>query len=176
MHAVLEEAISAHSLPLTILLGLVALYWIASLIGLMDFDALERAVQPGGTVLLLGTGGVSIWALQLARAAGCRVIITSSSDEKLEKARALGANETINYSRTPEWSAEVRRLTGGEGVDLVLEVGGEKTLPQSLAAVRLQGTVVTIGAVSGSGGGIPPRALIPGAVALIRARVGSPAA
>lgn len=130
------------------------------------------ALQPGSTVLLLGTGGVSIWALQLARAAGCRVIITSSSDEKLEKARALGANETINYSRTPEWSGEVRRLTGGEGVDLVLEVGGEKTLPQSLAAVRLQGTVVTIGAVSGSGGGIPPRALIPGAVRLQGVYVG----
>jgi len=124
------------------------------------------AVQPGSNVLLLGTGGVSIWALQLAKAAGCRVIITSSSDEKLEKTRALGADETINYARTPEWSAEVRRLTGGEGVDLVLEVGGEKTLPQSLASVRMRGTVATIGAVSGSGGGIPPRALIPGAVRL----------
>lgn len=129
-------------------------------------------VQPGNTILLLGTGGVSIWALQLAKAAGCRVLITSSSDAKLAKTRALGADETINYTRTPEWSAEVRRLTGGEGVDLVLEVGGEKTLPQSLAAVRMQGTVVTIGAVSGSGGGIPPRALIGGAVRLQGVYVG----
>lgn len=129
-------------------------------------------VQPGSTVLLLGTGGVSIWALQLAKAAGCRVIITSSSDEKLEKTRALGADDTINYVRTPEWSAEARRLTGGEGVDLVLEVGGEKTLAQSLASVRLQGTVATIGAVSGSGGGVPPRALIPGAARLQGVYVG----
>lgn len=129
-------------------------------------------VQPGSNILLLGTGGVSIWALQLAKAAGCRVIITSSSDAKLEKARALGADEAINYTRTPEWSAEVRRLTGGEGVDLVLEVGGEKTLPQSLASVRMQGAVVIIGAVSGSGGGLPPRALIPGAVRLQGVYVG----
>ncbi len=129
-------------------------------------------VQPGGTVLLLGTGGVSIWALQLAKAAGCRVILTSSSDDKLERARALGADETINYTRTPEWSGEVRRLTAGEGVDVVLEVGGEKTLAQSLASVRMQGAVVTIGAVSGSGGGIPPRALIPGAVRLQGVYVG----
>jgi NADPH:quinone reductase-like Zn-dependent oxidoreductase len=120
-------------------------------------------LQPGGTVLLLGTGGVSVWALQLAKAAGCRVIITSSSDDKLAKATALGADATINYARTPEWSGEVRKLTAGAGVDLVLEVGGEKTILQSLASVRMQGTVVTIGAVSGSGGGIPPRALIPGA-------------
>jgi len=130
-------------------------------------------VQPGNTVLLLGTGGVSIWALQLAKAAGCRVLITSSSDAKLEKARALGADDTINYTRTAEWSTEVRRLTGGEGVDLVLEVGGEKTLPRSLASVRMQGTVVTIGAVSGSAGsGIPPRALIGGAVRLQGVYVG----
>lgn len=123
-------------------------------------------IQPGSTVVLLGTGGVSIFALQLAKAAGCRVIITSSSDEKLARARALGADETINYTRVPEWSTEVRRLTGSTGADLVLEVGGEKTLQQSLASVRLMGTVVTIGAVSGSGGGVPPRALIPGATRL----------
>jgi len=129
-------------------------------------------VQPGDTVLLLGTGGVSIWALQLAKAAGLRVIITSSSDAKLEKARALGADETINYTRTPEWSTEVRRLTDGAGADLVLEVGGEKTLQQSLASVRMRGTIVTIGAVSGSGGGIPPRALIPGATGLQGVYVG----
>lgn len=131
-----------------------------------------HTIQPGSTVLLLGTGGVSIWALQLAKAAGCRVIITSSSEAKLEKARALGADETINYSQMPEWAPEVRRLTGGEGVDLVLEVGGEKTLAQSLASVRMRGTVVTIGAVSGSGGGIPPRALIPGATRLQGVYVG----
>lgn len=128
---------------------------------------------PGGTVLLLGTGGVSIWALQLAKAAGARVIITSSSDAKLERARALGADETINYTRIPEWSTEARRLTGGEGVDMVLEVGGEKTVAQSVASVRPQGTVVIIGAVSGVGGGIGPRSLIPGATRVQGVFVGS---
>ena len=130
-------------------------------------------IKPGQTVLLLGTGGVSIWALQLARAAGVRAIITSSSDEKLERARALGASETINYTKHPEWSGEVRRLTGGEGVDLVLEVGGEKTAQQSLASVRMQGTVVIIGGVSGFGGAINPRALILGATRVQGVYVGS---
>jgi NADPH:quinone reductase-like Zn-dependent oxidoreductase len=130
-------------------------------------------LPPGSTVLLLGTGGVSIWALLLARAAGMRVIITSSSDAKLERARALGADETINYVKTPEWSGEVRRLTGGEGVDVVLEVGGEKTVVQSVAATRPQGTVVIIGAVSGFGGGIAPRSLIPGATRVQGIYVGS---
>ncbi len=128
---------------------------------------------PGGTVLLLGTGGVSIWALQLAKAAGARVIITSSSDAKLERARALGADATINYTTTPEWAAEARRLTDGEGVDMVLEVGGEKTVAQSVASVRTQGTVVIIGAVSGGGGGIGPRSLIPGATRVQGIYVGS---
>ena len=130
-------------------------------------------LYPGGTLLLLGTGGVSIWALLLAKAAGLRVIITSSSDAKLERARSLGADETINYVNTPEWSTEVRRLTGGEGVDTVLEVGGEKTVAQSVAAVRPQGTVVIIGAVSGIGGGIGPRTLIPGATRVQGIYVGS---
>jgi len=130
-------------------------------------------LPPGGTVLLLGTGGVSTWALLLARAAGMRVIITSSSDAKLERARTLGADATINYTQTPEWGAEVRRLTGGEGVDIVLEVGGEKTVAQSVAAVRPQGTVVIIGAVSGVGGGIGPRSLIPGATRVQGIYVGS---
>lgn len=130
-------------------------------------------MQPGQTVLLLGTGGVSIWALQLAHAAGMRVIITSSSDEKLERARALGADALINYTTHPEWSGEVRRLTGGEGVDLVLEVGGEETAQQSLAAVRMQGTVVIIGGVSGFGGAISPRSLIVGATRMQGVYVGS---
>jgi NADPH:quinone reductase-like Zn-dependent oxidoreductase len=130
-------------------------------------------LKPGQTVLLLGTGGVSIWALQLARAAGARVIITSSSDEKLARARAMGASETINYSKLPEWSGEVRRLTGGEGVDLVLEVGGEKTAQQSLASVRMQGSVIVIGGVSGFGGAIAPRALISSATRMQGVYVGS---
>ena len=130
-------------------------------------------IQPGNTVLLLGTGGVSIWALQLAKAAGARVIITSSSDVKLEKARALGADATINYQTHPEWAGEVRRLTEGSGVDLVLEVGGEKTIEQSLAAVRMGGAIVIIGGVSGFGGAIVPRALISNATRVQGVYVGS---
>jgi NADPH:quinone reductase-like Zn-dependent oxidoreductase len=129
-------------------------------------------VRPGETVLLLGTGGVSIWALQLARAAGARVIITSSSDAKLAQARALGADALINYATHPEWSTEVRRLTDG-GADVVLEVGGEKTIGQSLAAVRMAGTIVIIGAVSGSGGAIVPRQLITGGTRVQGVYVGS---
>jgi NADPH:quinone reductase-like Zn-dependent oxidoreductase len=130
-------------------------------------------LRPGNTVLLLGTGGVSIWALQLAKAAGARVIITSSSDAKLERARALGADVGINYLQVPEWGAEVRKLTGGDGVDLVLEVGGEKTVAQSLASVRMQGAVLVIGGVSGLGGSMVPRQLVGVAVRMQGVYVGS---
>ena len=115
--------------------------------------------QPGATVALLGTGGVSIWALQLAHAAGLRTIITSSSDEKLERARALGANETINYRAQPEWQNEVLRLTGGEGADIVVEVGRRDTLPRSVAAAKMGGFVPIIGGVTSFAG--PELALLP---------------
>ncbi len=143
--------------------------------GVTAWNALFVAgrIRPGETVLLLGTGGVSIWALQLAKAAGARVIITSSSDEKLAKAKTLGADETINYVTSPEWGAEAKRLTGGEGADLVLEVGGEKTIPQTLAAARLGGTVIIIGGVSGFGGAVNPRALIGGVLRMQGVFVGS---
>ncbi|MCC5074398.1 zinc-dependent alcohol dehydrogenase family protein [Xanthomonas campestris] len=97
--------------------------------GVTAWNALfvSGALRPGETVLLLGTGGVSIFALQLAHAAGLRTIITSSSDAKLERARALGAQHTINYRSNPAWQDEVLRFTGGRGVDLVVEVGGENT-------------------------------------------------
>lgn len=104
----------------------------------------------GQTVLLLGTGGVSIFALQLAKAAGAKVIITSSSDAKLEKAIQLGADATINYKRNPEWQDNVRELTDGVGVDHVVEVGGAGTLGRSLASTRVSGTVSLIGILSGS--------------------------
>lgn len=106
------------------------------------------AVRPGETVLAIGTGGVSIFALQFAKAAGARVVITSSSDEKLERARALGADETVNYRATPEWEREVLRLTDGRGADRVVEVGGA-TLPQSLAALAFGGRIHLAGFVSG---------------------------
>lgn len=103
----------------------------------------------GQTVLLLGTGGVSIFALQFAKAFGARAIITSSSDEKLERARLLGAEETINYRKHPEWQEEVLRLTGGRGVDHVIEVGGAGTLERSLASTRVSGRVSLIGVLTG---------------------------
>lgn len=131
-------------------------------------------LRPGATVLLLGTGGVSIIALQLAHAAGLRSIITSSSDDKLERARQLGADLTINYRKTPEWQDEVRRLTEGAGADLVLEVGGEGTLSRSVAATRMHGEVVLIGGVTGFGGGdFNPIALMLGSQMMRGVYVGS---
>jgi NADPH:quinone reductase-like Zn-dependent oxidoreductase len=105
---------------------------------------------PGQNVLLLGTGGVSIFGLQLAKAMGCRVIITSSNAAKLERARLLGADETINYKETPEWERAVLRSTGGVGVDHVLEVGGLGTLERSIAATRISGTISLIGVLAGN--------------------------
>lgn len=108
-----------------------------------------RRIAPGDTVLVLGTGGVSLFALQFARLAGAGVIVTSSSDAKLERALELGAAAGINYRDEPEWARRVKELTGGRGADLVVEVGGAGTLAQSLRAVRMGGTVAMIGALSG---------------------------
>ncbi len=144
--------------------------------GLTAWNALFCAggLKPGASVLLLGTGGVSIWALQLAHAAGLRPIVLSSQDEKLEKTRLLGAKETLNYRRHPEWQDEVMRLTEGQGVDLVVEVGGEGTLARSLQACRMGGKVVVIGRVAGGGAAsIPPGALIGGAKQLQGITTGS---
>jgi NADPH:quinone reductase-like Zn-dependent oxidoreductase len=110
------------------------------------------ALTPGQTVLLQGTGGVSIFGLQLAKAAGARVIILSSSDGKLERARALGADETINYRAEPDWEKKVLALTDGEGVDVTLEVGGAGTLARTLKATRYGGRVSLIGVLSGIAG------------------------
>lgn len=107
-------------------------------------------VRPGSTVALLGTGGVSLFALQLARAAGARVIITSSSDDKLERARTLGADEVINYTTTPAWDERVLELTHGRGADLVIESVGAATFPRSMNAVAFAGTIFVIGFVGGA--------------------------
>lgn len=112
-------------------------------------------VTAGDTVLILGTGGVSIFALQFAKMHGARVIATSSSDSKLERVRKLGADETINYRKTPDWDKEVLRLTDGIGVDHVVEVGGAGTLPKSVNAVRIGGLVSVIGVLA-SGSGLDP--------------------
>jgi NADPH:quinone reductase-like Zn-dependent oxidoreductase len=110
-------------------------------------------LQAGQTVLTLGTGGVSIFALQFAKLFGAKVIITSSSDQKLEQARALGADQTINYRTHPDWQDKVRQLTAGRGVDQVVEVGGAGTLERSLASARLGGYIGVIGVLTGVGAG-----------------------
>lgn len=117
-------------------------------------------VQAGDSVLLLGTGGVSIFGLQLARLAGARVIVTSSSDEKLERARTLGASAGINYRRTPEWHEEVLKLTDGRGVDHVIEVGGIGTLAKSMQCVAFGGHVALIGVLAGFQGDPNPHPLL----------------
>ena len=109
----------------------------------------EGQVKSGDVMVAQGTGGVSIFALQFAKAAGATVIVTSSSDEKLERARSLGADFLINYKSTPDWAGEVRRITGGRGADHVIEVGGAGTFEQSLRAIRLGGHIAVIGILGG---------------------------
>jgi NADPH:quinone reductase-like Zn-dependent oxidoreductase len=111
----------------------------------------EGGLRAGDTVLLQGTGGVSIFALQIAKLFGARVLITSSSDEKLARARELGASATVNYRTTPDWDKWARNETGGIGVDHVVEVGGAGTLEKSCKAVRAGGHVALIGVLSGTG-------------------------
>ena len=110
----------------------------------------DGQVKAGDKVLVQGTGGVSLFALQFAKLHGAHVTVISSSDEKLQRAILLGADEGINYMSTPEWGKEVNRMTDGDGIDLIIEVGGQKTLPQSLRAVRAGGTISLIGVLSGS--------------------------
>ncbi len=135
---------------------------------LVDFGR----IKAGATVLILGTGGVSIFALQFAKMHGVRVIATSSSDEKIARVRALGADEVVNYKRTPDWDKEVFRLTGKVGVDHVVEVGGAGTLPKSLNAVRTGGDVSVIGVLAG-GSGLDPARLLMKSVRLQGIFVGS---
>ena len=122
--------------------------------GLTAWRALfvDGAVQPGSTVLVQGSGGVSVFALQFAKAAGARVIATSSSDAKLDRLKALGADELINYKEVPAWGAKALELTGGAGVDTVVEIGGAGTLDQSMVATRVGGHVALIGVLAGFAG------------------------
>jgi NADPH:quinone reductase-like Zn-dependent oxidoreductase len=108
-------------------------------------------IKPGDSVLVQGTGGVSLFALQFAHLAGARVIATSKSDQKLARAIEMGASDGINYKTTPDWDKRVRELTAGRGVDMIVEVGGAGTLPSSLKAVRLGGYIALIGVLSGGG-------------------------
>jgi NADPH:quinone reductase-like Zn-dependent oxidoreductase len=120
----------------------------------------EGGVKPGDWVLIEGTGGVAIFALQFAKLAGARVVALSSSEEKLARVRALGADATINYRAVPEWAGLVREATGGRGVDIVVETGGAATLPQALAATAFGGFVGIIGFVGGLEATIDVRRLL----------------
>ena len=110
----------------------------------------QGGIRPGDTVLTQGTGGVSLFALQFARLAGARVLATSSTPERLERLRALGASDVVNYREVAEWGRWARALTGGRGVDHVVEVGGAGTLAQSVRAVRVGGTISLIGVLGGA--------------------------
>jgi NADPH:quinone reductase-like Zn-dependent oxidoreductase len=125
--------------------------------GLTAWRALvvDNALKAGDTVLVQGTGGVSIFALQFAKLMGATVIATSSSDEKLEKARAFGADHLINYRRDTDWASKVLEATGGRGVDSVVEVGGPDTLGQSIRACRIGGHIALIGVLTGIAGEVP---------------------
>jgi NADPH:quinone reductase-like Zn-dependent oxidoreductase len=130
-------------------------------------------VAPGETVLVLGTGGVSIFGLQFALLAGARVLVTSSSDEKLAHAKALGADGCINYKKTPEWDREVLNLTAGRGVDHVLDVGGAGTLARSIGSVAVGGRVGMIGVLTGIGAAGSPYGLLGKQASLHGVYVGS---
>jgi NADPH:quinone reductase-like Zn-dependent oxidoreductase len=112
-------------------------------------------VRPGDTVIVQGTGGLSTFALQFVTAAGANAIVTSSSDEKLEHARRLGAKGGINYKQTPNWADRVRELTNGRGADVVIDMGGKGTAAQSVECLKYYGTLILLGAVSGFDETIP---------------------
>ncbi|MEQ9946388.1 zinc-dependent alcohol dehydrogenase family protein [Pectobacterium aroidearum] len=133
----------------------------------------DGRLQAGATVLVLGTGGVSIFALQIAKAMGATVIVTSSSDDKLARAKGLGADHVINYRREEHWSRRVLELTGGRGVDHVVEVGGPGTLAQSIRATRVGGHIALIGVLTGVSGEIPTAALMARQIRLQGVVVGS---
>ena len=130
--------------------------------GLTAWRALvvETALKPGDWVLVQGSGGVSVVALQMARMMGCRVIATSSSDAKLERLGALGAEHLINYKTHANWGDQAFELTGGAGVDLVVEVGGPGNLPQSISALAVDGCISLIGVLTGWSGEVPTAALM----------------
>jgi NADPH:quinone reductase-like Zn-dependent oxidoreductase len=133
----------------------------------------DARLKPGDTVVLQGTGGVSIFGLQFAHAAGYRTVITSSSDEKLARAKALGADHLVNYRQEPEWSKPVRAATGGVGADMILEVGGGGTIEQSMRAVKIGGHIAIIGVVAGMGDPFNPAALIGNSAKMQGLSVGS---
>ncbi|HLZ63121.1 MAG TPA: NAD(P)-dependent alcohol dehydrogenase [Ktedonosporobacter sp.] len=143
--------------------------------GVTAWNALTwgRPLQAGDSVLTLGSGGVSLFALQFAKLFGARVIATTSSDDKAERLRALGADDVINYRTTPDWHVAVRELTGGQGVDRVIEVGGPGTLEQSVKSTAVSGHISMIGWLANTATTIPISALIGNFYTLQRIAVGN---
>ncbi|MDO8703833.1 MAG: NAD(P)-dependent alcohol dehydrogenase [Sulfuricaulis sp.] len=143
--------------------------------GLTAWRALvaDGPIKPGDVVLVQGTGGVSIFALQFAKAAGASVIATSSSDEKLERLKKLGADHVINYKTQPKWGSAAKEWTGGRGVDHVVEVGGPETLAQSITACRMGGHIALIGVLTGMAGNVSTVRLMAHQIRLQGVTVGS---
>ena len=143
--------------------------------GVTAWNALvrEARIRAGDNVLLLGTGGVSLLALQFAKMHGARCIITSSSEEKLETAKRLGADETINYRANPNWDKVVLEMTGGRGADIVVEVGGAGTFDKSLACVRMGGSVSMIGVLTGVSAPVATAAILRKSIRVFGIYVGS---
>lgn len=133
----------------------------------------KAQIKPGDWVLTQGTGGVSIFALQFAKAAGAKVIATSSSTEKLARLEELGADHLINYKEVPDWGVKARELTGGRGVDEVVEIGGAGTLGQSITACRIGGHISLIGVLAGFAGEVPTAQLFSQNICLHGITVGS---
>ncbi|RUO33790.1 zinc-dependent alcohol dehydrogenase family protein [Aliidiomarina soli] len=117
---------------------------------------LSSPLQPGQTVLVQGTGGVALFSLQVAQMFGARVLAITSTEEKAEKLKALGAESMVNYSTSPDWEREILKLTNGKGVDKVIDIAGEKTIVKSAASCRIGGEIAQVGFTSGIGGGLPP--------------------
>jgi NADPH:quinone reductase-like Zn-dependent oxidoreductase len=132
-----------------------------------------RPPLPGETVLTLGSGGVSLFAIQFAKLAGARVIATTSSDEKAERLKALGADEVLNYLETPDWEVAVRELTGGRGADHIIEVGGAGTLEKSLKSAAAEGQIAIVGGLANQVSTIDIRAISSSVVTMRRIAVGS---
>lgn len=130
-------------------------------------------LQPGQTVLIQGTGGVSLFALQFAKLFGARVLAITSSDEKAAKLKELGAESVVNYSTCFDWDREILALTDGKGVDKVLDIAGEKTIVKSAASAKINGVVVLIGFASGFGGGLPPIDILVRSLTVTGSTVGS---
>ncbi len=133
----------------------------------------DGPIKPGDVVLVQGTGGVSIFALQFAKAAGALVVATSSSDEKLERLKALGADHVVNYKAQPKWGSAAKAWTGGRGVDHVVEIGGADTLGQSITACRMGGHIAMIGVLAGTAGNVSTVRIMANQIRLQGVTVGS---